>query len=225
MTYDRLSTYLTWGGDIGGTGEDHWQVGVHLAQTPSLDGPGLPDVTELGTLLAGPLTTFHAAASSWLSAGVTLGWAKAASIDAVGHYTTEPVYVTQTPVPGGSTGTLRGGPQVSACITLWSGQGLGQANYGRFYVPWWEAQVETSGHVQTGPRDNMAENAASLVQDINAWAITALSASTRIMIMSKLGTGASKRAKYVKVGDVKDTQQRRRRQLAEQYDVITLTGV
>lgn len=217
MVYNRFSTMLTWGGTIGTTGNEGWQCGVHLGLTGSTDGPGLPTHTELLALLNGALTDFHSNPAAWISPGAYLSWAKAAQLDNEGHYTAEPVLANTTAVPGASTAPPRGGPQVACCITLWSGASLGEANYGRFYWPWWEAQVTTGGRVESTPLNAMMTNAMNLVDGINAWAATALTPSTRIVIMSKKGAGASKFPQYVRLGDVKDTQQRRRRQIAEQY--------
>jgi len=224
MTYDRLSTYLTWGGTIGSTSLDTWQCGVHLAQNPLLDAPGLPTTGELGTLLAGPLATFHEDPGTWISAGASLSWAKCAVIGTSGHYTGEAVNQTITAIPGGSTGTARGGPQLAACVTLWSGLTLGRANHGRFYVPWWEAQVDINGHVVDAQVLTMAANALVLVESINDWAGTVLAATARIRIMSKLGTGTTKLASKLRVGNVKDTQQRRRRQIPEVYTSASIAA-
>jgi hypothetical protein len=219
MTYDRQSTYLTWGGLIGPAGEDTWQTGVHLALHPTLDGPGLPTAVQLLDVLNGPIKTFHTAPGAYIAGGCLLTWAKCAQLDNTGAYTAEPVYQAIGATFGGAVVAARGAPQVSMVITLYSGQSLGHANFGRLYMPWWEAQVTDQGHVTPANTLTAADAAKTLIDGINAWAATALSATARVMIMSKVGGGQSKLPTTIRVGDVKDTQQRRRRQLREAYEI------
>lgn len=218
MTYDRQSTYLTWGGTIGEAGDETWQCGVHLALNPSLDGPGLPTVAELESLMTDTLDDFHVDPVNRIGSFVKLAFVKAASLDPDGHYTANPVIYELDTIVSGPADPCRGGPQLAACVTLWSGQTLGKANYGRFYYPGWEAQIQAgSGRVVANDQANFANSAIQLVTDINTWAASALSSTARVRIMSKLGGGTTKRAAIVRVGDVKDTQQRRRRQIDEIY--------
>src|SRR5436190_5515419 len=138
MTYDRKTTYLTWGGSIGTSGRETWQTGVHLGQSPSLDAPGLPTVAQLTDLVTNQLAPFHQDTAQYISPGCALTFAKAAVLDESGSYTTDPVTVNTAPYIGGGSAPNKGAPQLSMCITLWSGQGLGRANFGRLYMPWWE---------------------------------------------------------------------------------------
>lgn len=222
MSYDRESIYLTWGGPMGGTGLDNWQCGVHLALAAPGGAPTLPSGADLLTLLAGPIKTFHTAAGTAIAVPCLLQWAKAARLDVNGHYVLEPVSATTGPWPGAKAAPYTGGPQLAAAITLWSGGSLGQANYGRFYVPWWEAACDSTARVIAPAVTDMATAAVALVDGINTWAGTAIGVGARIRIMSKLGTGSTKLATKVRVGNVKDTQQRRRRQLTEVYSMGTI---
>lgn len=222
MTYDRQSTYLTWGGTIGSSGADQWQCGLHLALNPSLDGPGLPTPAELETLLNGPISEQHTQTQIGIAPYCFLGWAKAASLDSMGAYTTDPVSATRIPVAGGSTAAAQGAPQVALVVTLYSGSQLGEANYGRYYLPWCELQLGGDGKIPEAFTANVVGHAKTFVDGVNSWAASVLSAQARITIMSKKGAGTSKRPAVVRVGSVKDTQQRRRRQLTEIYATATI---
>lgn len=215
--FDRHSTLLTWGGHLGVPQQETWQCGVHLALDPSLDGPGVPTTGDLHTLLVGPLLTFHQLPANWISADCSLGWAKCASLDPDGAYSAAPVYVESDYNPGGSTAPNRGAPQVAMCVTLNSGGTLGKANFGRFYWAWWEAQVQDDGRVADATMESTADAAKALIDGINSWAVGALSATARVRIMSKQGAGTTKLASHVRVGNVKDTQRRRRRSMGELY--------
>ena len=223
MVYDRHSTYLTWGGRLGSdlATKETWQTGVHLALNPSLDGPGLPDVAELQTLYTDVLIPFHSNATLSLSAGAVMEWVRAASLDPAGHYTTDPVHYDGTGTPGGA-GTGNGAsPQDSLCITLYSGSQFGRANYGRLYLPWWSQWVATSNGRVINP-DGLDTPVQTLMNGINTWAAAALSSTARIRIMSSVGSGATKRAAVARIGDVKDTQRRRRAQIRESYRSVSI---
>lgn len=221
MTYDRMQTKMTWGGAIGTQGEI-WQCGVHLALDPSLDGPGLPTNIEAIQLLDDVLSPFHSDATVNIDPGATLTYVKFATLDDEGAYTGEPLVQEQIAVAGGFTSTSRSGPQDAGVVTLWSGFTFGEANYGRFYVPWWQAQVDGNGQVLDAQRDAFLSAAVTMLDGINAWAADVLSADCRIRNMSKVGTGTTKNVVYARAGLVKDTQRRRRNKIAESPDATAL---
>jgi hypothetical protein len=223
MTYDRQSTYLTWGGTIGGSGIDGWQCGVHLTPPAAGGSAMLPGQSMLDTLLNGAIKTFHTSAGAAIALPCLLTWAKAALLGLDGKYLLESTYSTVTPAPGAKAAPYTGGPQLSGVVTLWSGGTLGQANYGRFYVPWWEAAVDSSARVIAPAIADFQAAALVLVNGINSWSVANLGAGYRIRIMSKLGGGTTKDATKLRVGNVKDTQQRRRRQLTETYTTVAIT--
>lgn len=225
MGYDRMSTLLTWGGKIGYQSPEIWQCGVHLALQPSTDGPGLPTTPELVALLDGPLKTFHQTPALAIHGWASLEWVKAASLDDVGHYTTDPIYTGAFPVINGpTTGLTSASPQDSMCITLWSGNTIGRGNYGRFYTPWSCANVDNNARLRPADATAIAEAGGTLIDGINSWAEAALSPSARVVIMSRIGAGLSKRVQVVKCGDVKDTQRRRRNRLHEAYSAKLVTA-
>lgn len=224
--YDRQSTYLTWGGTIGDSGLDTWQCGVHLALGSGAggDGPGLPDVSELTTLLNGAIATWHGNAQVATSSYCFLSWARAASLDPDGHYTAEPVVAQRTKLGGGAASVLQSAPQVALCVTLSSGLTLGHANHGRFYSPWNEAQLDGDGKIPTANLPAILTAAQALVNGINTWSHSALSAGCAIYVLSKIAGGTSRRVAQVRIGSVKDTQQRRRRQLDETYVTASISA-
>lgn len=218
MAYDRMFTRLTWGGRIGQlTEHDIWSCGVNIALTGSTDGPGLPTAGELQTLLDGALSTFHASTALQLSAGAVLLWAKAASIDPDGEYTAAPVTAETTGVLGASTSGTDG-PQSSLVVTLYSGSTFGLANYGRFYLPWCMLPVaRTDGRISPTDVNGAAGVAETFLNALNAWAGVSLSPTARLHNLSSKGSGASKLVVRYRVGDVKDTQRRRRNRIDEHY--------
>lgn len=222
--YDRLSTYVTWGGTIGtdaGTAET-WQTGIHLAlPDPGSEQTDLPTPTQLATLLNGPISTFHSDGGISLSAGAVLLWAKAALIQPDGTYVDDPVVAERVALSGGAGSTSAASPQDSLVISLFSGTHFGRANYGKLYMPWWSANVLTTTGRINGGVAGLVHTCALLIDGINSWAATTIPPA-QVMIMSKEGIGTAKKPLFVKLGDVKDTQRRRRAQIRENYAVEAL---
>ena len=219
MPYDRQSLYLTWGGKIGTAAGalETWQTGVHLTNFETVGAPPMPDHDHLQALLDGALSTFHSSGIISLSAGASLAWAKCALLATSGDYVpVTPITATRTPIAGGAGSTSAASPQDSMCITLWSGSNFGRANYGRLFMPWWSALVGVAeGRVNTA---GMEIPVGDLINGIESWAVAIEGGSAlRITIMSKLGAGSSKVPLYYRLGDVKDTQRRRRAQIRENY--------
>lgn len=219
MSYNVQSLYLTWGGTLGTTtGPEIWQSGVHFAAPVGDPTPTLPSEASLAGLLSGAIAAFHADPDMWISSSAFLSFAKAALIDTDGSYITEAVQVEDTPVAGGSTVTVeRSGMQDATVVSLWSGLTLGRANYGRFYTPWSNAQITAStGKVASGIVDDMADAAQTFVNALNTWG-AGLADPGQVAILSKVGSGALKFPNFVRVGDVRDTQRRRRNAIDETY--------
>lgn len=147
---------------------------------------------------------------------------KCALVDTSGHYVGDPVVL--------DTGILHQGddydvlPQASVLISLWSGNHVGQANYGRMYLPH-TTQSLTHGHatVGTSQQTNMSAHAAAFVNAINAILIgLAPGAVGEVINISKKGAGIKKKVLYVRVGEIVDTQRRRYNRLPPNYYVTAL---
>ncbi len=224
MSYDREHLYLTWGGSLGtSSGPEIWQNGVRIMAPVGDPTPGMPDATSLQDVFDNGLSPLHSAATFVISNHAWLQWVKAVKIGTDGAYAGEPVSYSATAVAGGSTVTSsRTGMQDSTVISLWSGLTLGKANYGRIYTPWSESTVDqNTGRVPSVTTDFQAALAADMIGYINTWA-TGLPNPGLVAIMSKIGSGVSKYVNYVRVGDVRDTQRRRRDGIAETYSQVAL---
>lgn len=217
--YKTPSLYVTWGGQIGssGSGVDVWQTGIHVAAASSLISPLMPDAGDMETLYEDILTPFHSDINVGISQGAKLLWAKAAVIDRNGDYEGDAINHDGAAVAGAVT-TDRGGPQDSLVLSLWSGQALGKANYGRLYLPWNGIPVQaTNGRISDGAATNASVAAGDLVDDLNTWVAGFNDAAYKVRIMSAVGTGTTKTPAYVRVGNVIDTQRRRRNKIVETY--------
>lgn len=225
VTYASTHYYLTWGGRIGTPAQDVWQCGVRISDLDNSDAQyDMPNLAQLELLYEGALTTFHSAAATGISSGAVLEWVKVARIDPLGHYTQEPVIFEGDPVPGGVGGINASSPQDALVITLASGNTFGDANYGRFYLPWSALAVSTS----TGKMvvTNVLTQAQTFLNSLNAQVLNwnpLDNGDYQVVIMSEKGAGTTKPVRQVRVGDVKDTQRRRRNKLVETYISANVT--
>lgn len=227
MAYDRESYYLTWGGTL--FLAEQWQCGLKF-------GPGLgTSITEPVFNLIG-LTDIWDDLVTWFQSGnsgaqigsaAKLTWVKLAVLKTDGQYKFEPrLYEGPAPVAPPVTTTYPA--QVAYCVSLWSGQTLGRANHGRFYVPVPSAIVgQASDGLLTAAQANQMRDAAKTMITAVAGEIDTIDIPTMPMIMSKLSSapdpnapGVSKVIEEIGVGRVLDTQRRRRNHLNESMNYI-----
>lgn len=217
MAYDRSFFRLTFGGRIAG-GADIWVCGLNFAKRvdPQVDLDwGLWHLDVVYQQLS------NAYVASGISTGAVLEWCKIALVGQDGNYMRDPEDYVGAARPG-NVATLASSPQDAFVVTLWSGMTTGKANYGRFYLPW-------SGH--TVDRTTAKVGQAEISTMLNAWHDAILS------IVLSLGTdageptlhlfnmsqvGPSKEVKFLRIGDVVDTQRRRRNAINETYQQLDL---
>lgn len=139
---------------------------------------------------------------------------KVAAIGTDGDYLAEPA-VRELAVPGEGTGAQIP-PQLTQVVSWWSGQNLGKANYGRVYLPYSKLDLtdETPFCTTAGATGLAAEGVAYLnaIEDV-------LTVAPAIMST----TGITKQIAAVRVGNVVDTQRRRRNRLRETYQTDFVT--
>lgn len=220
MPYASEQLYFTFGGTIGGSAEyDVWQCGVHYAPIVIGGIVGDPNADQAEALWDGTEDLFTSAYFQ-ISSSVRLKWVKLAKLDVNGEYTTEPAVYEAPTYVSGPTAPAGTPPQVATAVTLSSGQTLGKANWGRFYLPQTQTALQADG--ATVSDANLAGMAAAGVAFLAAsyTAIEENKTSGGILDatnMSSVGAGVNKRVTEVRVGSVKDTQRRRRNRIPESY--------
>lgn len=217
MPYNQESYYLTWGGHCAQS--EIWQCGAHFA--PNDGGPITPgDLGNVG------IEDIFDDLSSWFTSGNSgaqigalsdLRWCKLAVLDVNGKYKFDPAIWEAGPVTPPITTVYP--PQVCYVVTLSSGQSLGKANFGRFYVPTPSAIAGQSsdGRISASNANNMRDAAKSMLHAVEG-EVSQIPREARLVIMSKLGNGATKSVQRIAVGRALDTQRRRRNQLEEEPD-------
>jgi hypothetical protein len=226
MAYDRQHLRIDWIFDVLTTDEvaitsmNFSQVGTWSGAEAAL--AELEWATGTGFNVAEDLVTMMDNANLFWGNYSRLIAVKAAAIGTNGLYLAEPkMFELTTPEVGASTTTL---PQSTVVLSLRSGSSFGKANYGRMYLP-----HTRLGLVTGTPKSNGATTSivAGLGTDFVEAVTAELNADTtdniQPFIMSNSAPAPSKPVLQVAVGDVVDTQRRRRNRITEEYSFGVLT--
>lgn len=224
--YDRENTYVTWGGTLGSAGQEIWQCGIRLAPGAAGDSASFPTTTQANTLLMALSTQWTSTANQTMR-WVKWSWLKFSRQDVHGLLKGDPLIATTTPPSGiaGPQSTISHPFQIAQCVTLWSGQTFGKGNYGRFYLPGPAYNIGDDGAV-SGTVENACNWVGAWLKTIENSAASWPDGSSPmyISIMHKAAAQSSARTRrvaQVRVGNVMDTQRRRRNHLNETYSQAT----
>lgn len=219
MAYLKKFIQLTWGGSY--FGEDIWVNGLHLIDlggTGVLDIEGMYDMTNL----QGIAERISAAHSNPLgnSSSAMLEWVKMAVIGTDGKYTRDPLIVDLTPVAGGRTAAMY--PQLATAVSLRTAKKRGPSAYGRYYAPV-ALPVESSGRIANDTASQFLTIQRNLITGINTEIVeNTVEVDVVVGNVSKVGAGSQDAITGVFVGDLVDTQRRRRNKLNENYVGLTV---
>jgi len=146
---------------------------------------------------------------------------KAAAIGVDGSYVAEPKSIEFGSVWNGNT--IGNPAQVTTCISMRSGFTLGGGNHGRMYVPhFYMSQLTASPYTDGGQANTLANGAATCIESWTESINTVSTAPLYPAIMSQAGAGTAKEITEVRVGNVSDTQRRRRNALNEVYSTVAV---
>lgn len=217
MAYDRQSLRWSMLYHIDGT-EEVAVTSVHTSGATGWAGAeaaladlDMGDVENLATLW---LTQHEILTYQWANYSVFDG-IKVAAIDVAGHYLGAPRLYEDTAPTSGEDGFVL--PQATVVASLRSPSAVGEANYGRMYLP----------HSMLTPQDVTPFGSIVRAQELATWmagwiaalgVITeSLSSPSLPVIMSSKGAGTAKAITRVAVDTVTDTQRRRRNRLIGSY--------
>lgn len=228
-------TLVTFGGTMREvSGQDEvWQCGIRGFQ----QGGGQVAAGALGDLArriaigdggsGGGLSGFFGDGRGGIPASVHLRWVKAVNVGADGHYTDEPgIYDTDLDVTGINAPVVPSFCCVA--ISLTTGKHLGKARSGRIYPPNYGLPIATGSDAGAGGSvmdpDSMA-NLGAWAQDL-MHTIDHSSSDDGFdfnpYIVSR--SGVSNPITGIRIGNVFDTQTRRKNAVAEVYTEFALTG-
>jgi hypothetical protein len=221
MPYDQEFLKLTWNFTIVGTPEIA-QVGLNFSDPINPVFDALASLNSIDIDVLGPLLLARMATLLGTSG---LNWANYSRLNSVrvagvlmSGLEIDPAkqFEDSTPAAGSATNIP---PQSSLVVSTRSGLTTGSANFGRMYLPHTMPSLVTgTPFVGSGDTAAIVTAAATFVNgvraDINA---SAGPPDLNAMIMTQVTGGFSKEITQVAVGNVIDTQRRRRNQLNETY--------
>lgn len=226
MPYSENHVLLRFGGSAWGD-QESWSCGLRMRQAGGDSPEALLD-NAIGSIeeIAGLVEAYVERIPSRFSAGIRLNYVGLNPISAAtGDYLfpNQPVEVVVDP-PGQPTQSL-GYPQIAYCVTLRSSLfKRGPAARGRWYVPAAPLSplVTSTGVMSATGATEAADSAGTFLQDLtqltgptdpNLW--------TPWLYGDGIGGPRDSPIGEVSVGNVYDTQRRRRRSIAETYTVST----
>lgn len=193
---------IVFGGRLATT--ESWSCGLHFLS---------PDVTELDELLAaGGISQWFLRASSLLPNNALLEYLKMNQIvPATGLYMNPGMPRTYFfPAPGPPPASNAGIPQNTMAVSTTTALLRGRGSKGRFYPPLSGVIPAADGRMGSVTTQGVATSAAQLITDLNG------ANSGSCVVFSKVGQ-LTEEITGVRVGRIVDTQQRRRRNLIEEY--------
>lgn len=221
MVYAHTVNRITLSGTMWG-GAEEWSTGFFLGQ----EGSDAAELPQAGLdLIRDSWATFFSHGLSWISNQYTFTQAKSALIDATGHTILESVkysYPTGSVVGGTTSGHFPS--QCSLVVTLQSDRPRGIASKGRMYLPGIAGGVNGGGKLDSDRVNSIANNLKtffdSMVGSFDIADQLILAGKARSALLA--GTAQNDYVETMKVGDVVDTQRRRRNGLSESYQLRTL---
>ena len=222
MAYLPNSARIVFGGAL----YDHteqWSCSLGLHRWSGSD--PVPTPASVATTIE----NWFAGSTMRISGAATLEYLKLNEIDGEGHYkdksnTAQKLWGMPYP-KGGIDRTSVGGtvfPQLTVAVSLQTAAQRGYASKGRFFLPVPCIDADQKGRIDATTAGNMATATAGMLQAINntisvdrtGWQISVLSAS-----------GAARHVTGVRIGNVMDTQRRRRESWPEVYYSAAISGV
>ena len=113
-------------------------------------------------------------------------------------------------------------PQLSTVFTFDSGKFKDPGKYGRMYIPTVGIAQNLNSVRPIADTTPMSVNFQTLINGINT-ITTTIGANLKVVVMSNKGSGITRPVELIKVGNVVDTQRRRRNQLVESYVQQTIS--
>lgn len=222
MAFDRQFLKLEWIFEVANADEIaitgcHASGLVDFDAVQALDDLTTGDLEDLADLLVPVMNT---ASVGWCNFSTLAG----IKVSARG---TDGLYLTDAKTANATTGTLTGASAVGSIqdtivLSLRTPVGLGRARFGRMYLPHtFIGRVSSSPFMTQSTCAALAATAATCIGAINT-VLESHTEDANVVNMSSVGAGRTLGVTQVAVGNVLDTQRRRRRQLQETYSFDTV---
>lgn len=216
MTFPAPYIRMSFGGSTA-DGNEIWSCGLPLVfQTP----PDLPIedfeftasvIEDLGTAV----NNFIGAAAARVPNNTKTEWIKLALIGTDGKYMTEPVL---SELDWGGSVNAPYSPQDALVVTLVSDIWRGVGKYNRFYLPTAGPAGTNAWKLNATEQAAFAAVAVDFIEALNITLETVpVAFPPRVGVVSDTRTGSIRNVQSVMVGQIVDTQRRRRNKLDEAY--------
>jgi len=207
--FDSQHLYVQWGGKL--PGNEQWSCGFRLRKKSA----GVID-SGAGLLvgISSALATYHGSPSTHLAFAASMSYVKVNAVGVDGKYLGAGTNQALFPdTPGGVGGNPPFPNQVTLAVSLTTGFSRGPAHRGRFYLPLPAQILQTTGTITPTAAALVSEATDTLITSVNA-----VNADYEMAVFSrKSGAAGNRKITGNLVGVVLDTQRRRRRSLAENY--------
>lgn len=214
MAYPYDFIKFTFGGALAGN-NDIWTCGFHIGKATSDVGVGQflaleDDLPALGALVK----TYINSPTMRVPSGASVQWIKLALIGKDGKYVREPLeYILPTAGNGGaSQGYV---PQASTVVTLVSAKFKDPGKYNRFYLPAAPPSGSSGYRLTAQQIADMSAMSANFLGDVHETIYHEADTLTIKAVSQNVSQYYD--VVYARVGDVFDTQRRRRNKIAENY--------
>ena len=210
----RIVTYGTLSAE-----PDIWNVVMHCLADTEPDASGLDEIAA-NVLAAWTAHIFSGTPGAQLSTYCAMDGVKAYSLDAEGHALAMGLAVPDGGSPTGSAAT--GLPmQLAVCVSLNTAR-PGRSYQGRSYLAGLAGEAVSASGLLTEATTLIFANAfAAMMSEVNASTYAGGEGLT-LGVLSKLKTNIQD-ITHVRVGNIVDTQRRRRNAVAEAYSVAAVT--
>lgn len=208
MAYANPHLLLAFSGTL--PGSEVWSCGIRAKSTL---GYNQAEADALGAAVVAAWSTFWAVSANAI--GTTAFFDKLAlrALDETGVTLDLNEYFPVAPVAGASTVSK---PNQCAIVVTTLTNTPSRRGRGRFYIPSLGTSTMSAGRMAVTQRDSIATTAKTCLDAINS-ALTTFEATAELAVESNVGAGQESAITGLRVGDVIDTQRRRRDGLVESY--------
>jgi hypothetical protein len=214
MPYPTQFIRLTWGGGFQAE-EEQWSNGLNFASPSGFVNSEFQALGDVLPLIGTIIQAWHTNPDAGISNRCTLEWVKIALIGTNTSYAEEAIeYQYIAPVAGGSTGAIE--TQRSLAVSFKTAVRRGPASNGRFYIPAYRLGVGSDGRVTTSDQTDLLAAALVFIADLND-EISNVLPTTSLHVMSAQGSGHQEPVTSIRVGNVIDSQRRRKNKMIETY--------
>lgn len=219
MAYSEPFIKMSFGGSV--SGEDVWsnslslgspETGVTQAAFDSLEPQQFEAALRAAYIGNGGIANYE-----------SLSWIKLAYIGEDGKYIGEPkIYDFPTPAQGSASFNVP--PQDSIVVSHLTEARRGLAYRGRTYLPAGFADATSNGKLAAVVVTSLLTRFTTLFNAINNVATTQTGLPIKLIVNSNVRTGMSRYITAISIGNLVDTQRRRRNRLSETYVDSALTS-